>query len=249
MIVGIVVGFMILTRAGNIHVLKTTVMKTTKDQKNDPESYRTIYFQLGVIIALLCVLYAFEYKTYERHEVICAGPKAVDVVVEELIPITKHPVKKTPPRPAVRIIIVEEPIEIPVDPVIDAFGDDETGIDWNPDNEPEPEIVEVVPPPIYIAEHQPSFVGGTIAMNEYYKRYLNYPKLAQETGIQGMVYVKFVVEKDGSLSNVTLLRGIGGGCDEESLRLVEEMPKWNPGLQNGRPVRVMLTLPIKFTLR
>ena len=75
-----------------------------------------------------------------------------------------------------------------------------------------------------------------------------YPKIAKESGITGTVYVQFVVEANGSISNVKLARGIGGGCDEEAMRVVKAMPKWKPGKQNGRPVRVSFTLPIKFLL-
>ena len=77
---------------------------------------------------------------------------------------------------------------------------------------------------------------------------LVYPPIAKEKGISGRVIIQFYVEKDGSIANVKVVRGIGGGCDEEAQRVIENMPKWNPGLQRGRPVRVTYTIPIAFTL-
>ena len=77
---------------------------------------------------------------------------------------------------------------------------------------------------------------------------IKYPEAAKKQGIQGTVYVSFVVEKDGTVSNVKLLKGIGGGCDEESIRIVKGMPKWKPGIQNGKTVRVLFNMPIYFKL-
>ena len=73
--------------------------------------------------------------------------------------------------------------------------------------------------------------------------------MARESGIQGTVYVTFVVEHDGSVTDVRILRGIGGGCDEEAVRVINSMPKWNAGKQRGKPVRVQFNMPIKFTLQ
>jgi len=97
-------------------------------------------------------------------------------------------------------------------------------------------------------EEWPAFPGGDTARIMYLNENLKYPKIAKETGIQGAVYVSFVVEKDGSITNVKILRGIGGGCDEEALRVINAMPKWNPGRQNGKEVRVQFNMPITFKL-
>ncbi|MEN8225218.1 MAG: energy transducer TonB, partial [Bacteroidota bacterium] len=78
---------------------------------------------------------------------------------------------------------------------------------------------------------------------------IKYPVMAKESGIQGKVYVTFVVETDGSITDVKVLRGIGGGCDEEAIRVVSTMPKWKPGKQRGKPVRVQYNLPVRFTLQ
>jgi protein TonB len=94
----------------------------------------------------------------------------------------------------------------------------------------------------------PEFKGGAGAMTKYLVESIKYPKTAREKGINGTVYVTYVVEKDGAVSNVKILRGIGGGCDEEAIRVVREMPNWIPGKNKGKPVRVQFNLPIKFAL-
>jgi len=130
--------------------------------------------------------------------------------------------------------------------LFDAGADEDTPVDWEPAIEPEPTIIE--PEFVYIAEEQPSFPGGIVAMMNFLANNIKYPKLAIEVGITGIVYVTFITEKDGSISNIQVIKEIGGGCDEEAVRVVRMMPKWNPGKQNGFPVRVKLTLPIKFSL-
>jgi protein TonB len=99
-----------------------------------------------------------------------------------------------------------------------------------------------------VVETMPEFPGGEEALNTYLADSLRYPAVAIEMAIQGRVFVTFVVEKDGSISDARILRGIGGGCDEEALRVIQNMPKWNPGRQRGKPVRVQYNLPVKFRL-
>ncbi len=99
-----------------------------------------------------------------------------------------------------------------------------------------------------ISEEPPSFIGGDEARIKFIIDNIKYPDLAREKGISGTVFVTFVVEQDGSLSNVKILRGIGGGCDEEVIRIIKLMPKWKPGYQDGKAVKVQFNMPIKFTL-
>jgi periplasmic protein TonB len=100
-----------------------------------------------------------------------------------------------------------------------------------------------------VVEEQPAYPGGDEARSKYLQDNIKYPEEAKELGIQGRVFVTFVVEVDGSITDVRVLRGIGGGCDEEAIRVVQAMPKWVPGKQRGVPVRVQFNLPIKFTLQ
>jgi protein TonB len=102
--------------------------------------------------------------------------------------------------------------------------------------------------PLTIAEVMPEFPGGKDALFAYIGKNLKYPERAQEEGIEGVVYVTFVVEADGKISGVSVLRGIGGGCNEEAVRVVSGMPNWTPGMQAGKPVRVKYNLPIRYKL-
>ena len=99
------------------------------------------------------------------------------------------------------------------------------------------------------AEIMPEFPGGEQAMMDFVAKNVTYPKEAMEKEISGRVFVSFIVEKDGSVNEVNVKKGIGGGCDEEALRVVKAMPKWKPGKQDGKPVRVHFLLPITFKLQ
>jgi protein TonB len=98
-------------------------------------------------------------------------------------------------------------------------------------------------------EDMPEFPGGEQAMMDFVSKNVVYPKEAQEKGISGRVMVSFIVEKDGSVNEVKIVRGIGGGCDEEAVRVVKAMPKWKPGKEKGKPVRVSYMMPIIFKLQ
>lgn len=100
-----------------------------------------------------------------------------------------------------------------------------------------------------VVEQQPEFPGGISKLYSYLGKTVKYPAQAKRDSIVGRVFVSFVVEKDGAISNVKLLRGIGGGCDKEAMRVVSEMPNWKPGLMKGQAVRVQYNLPIKFVLK
>lgn len=100
-----------------------------------------------------------------------------------------------------------------------------------------------------VVEQEPEFPGGMEAMYKYLAENIKYPEQAKADGVQGRVFVRFVIEADGSVNNAQVLRGIGGGCDEEALRVVEAMPMWKPGTQDGKPVRVQYNLPITFKLQ
>jgi protein TonB len=90
--------------------------------------------------------------------------------------------------------------------------------------------------------------GGEGALIAYIAKNTKYPPMARENNIEGTVFISFVVEKDGSVSDVKILRGIGGGCDEEAKRVIKNLPNFAPGRQNGRPVRVQFNVPVKFKL-
>jgi periplasmic protein TonB len=99
-----------------------------------------------------------------------------------------------------------------------------------------------------IIEELPQFPGGEKELFKFVSTNLNYPDIASQQGIEGIVYVTFTVEKDGSVGDIEILRGIGGGCDEEALRVVSIMPAWKPGTQKGKPVSVRYNMPVRFSL-
>jgi periplasmic protein TonB len=110
-------------------------------------------------------------------------------------------------------------------------------------------IEEVVETPIFtVVEEMPTFPGGDESRIKFLTENIHYPQMAKESGIQGTVYVTFVIDERGRVADVKVLRGIGGGCDEEAVRVVKMMPPWNSGKQSGKPVRVQFNMPIKFTL-
>lgn len=225
-------------------------MEPKKSKKADLESKKGIFLQIGLIAALGVVLLAFSYKTYERESVLDFQVQ-VDDTPEEIIPITKQEVKPPPPPPPKQVTvinIVEDDVEVEDDIDIDVEADQETIVeDFVPIVEEEEEVQEME---IFtVVESMPSFPGGDAARMKYLQENIKYPQMARESGIQGTVYVTFVVETDGSVTDIRILRGIGGGCDEEAIRVIKEMPKWNAGMQRGKPVRVQFNMPIKFTLQ
>jgi protein TonB len=112
------------------------------------------------------------------------------------------------------------------------------------------QVTEEDPNKIFTAvEQEPTPNGGMGAFYKYLGNTIRYPAVAKENNVQGKVFMQFVVEKDGSLTDVKVIRGIGSGCDEEAIRVLKNAPRWKPGIQNGRPVRVQYNVPISFTLQ
>lgn len=99
-----------------------------------------------------------------------------------------------------------------------------------------------------VVEEMPDFPGGQAAMMKYIATNIKYPRVASQQGLEGRVIVTFVINGQGEVANVEVVKGIGGGCDEEAIRVIKSLPKWKPGKQNGRPVSVKFTVPIKFAL-
>lgn len=227
-------------------------MELKKSPKADLESKRVIFTEIGLIIGLAIILFAFEWKTYEKT-IVDMGTRQVEDVPEEIIPITEQKVKPPPPPPVqqvVKINIVEDDVEVDDDIDIDVEADQNTEVQEyiapvQVEDEESAEETQI----FMVVESMPSFPGGEPALYKYLGENIKYPQMAKESGIQGRVFVTFVVERDGSVTDVRVLRGIGGGCDEEAIRVVKNMPKWTPGKQRGKAVRVQYNLPVKFTLQ
>ena len=225
-------------------------MEAKKTPKADLESKRTLFVQIGLIVALAAMLVAFEWKTYDIKQV-DLGSRQAEKVEEDLVEITnqnKPPPPPAPPPTTTLINIVQNDVEVEDDLNIDAEATDLTeSPEYTPIASPEEE--EGAEAEIFtVVEESPSFPGGDEARIRFLTENIKYPQIARESSIQGTVYVTFVVEKNGNVTDVRILRGIGGGCDEEAVRVIKAMPKWNPGKQRGKPVRVQFNMPIKFTL-
>ncbi|NTW34303.1 MAG: energy transducer TonB [Bacteroidetes bacterium] len=173
----------------------------------------------------------------------------VDVKLPEPLPVEKKVEVFKPPQ-----VVVEEVVESDIDIMglmenTQNYSPTEIGngnIIINEDSKVK-EIIDLNDDKIFVStDILPEFVGGIEALYKWLYDNTKYPQLARETGISGTVYVSFVIEKDGSVTDINLMNNIGGGCGEEALRVINLMPKWKAGRQNNRPVRVKLNLPIKF---
>jgi protein TonB len=226
-------------------------MEEKKSPKANLENKKLMFIQIGMVISLLVAWMAFEHKSYDKREIDPSLLNREVVLDEEMVEITKQEEQKPQPvempKQTTQLEIVQDDVEVE-DIEINAEVEQNEVIE----EYVAPEVVdeEVVEQEIFkIVEEMPSFPGGEAKLMEYVGKNIKYPQIARETGIQGRVFVNFVVEPDGSVSNVTVLRGIGGGCDEEAMRVVKNMPKWKPGKQRGKAVRVQYMLPVNFRLQ
>ncbi|MVM35810.1 TonB family protein [Spirosoma sp. HMF4905] len=183
----------------------------------------------------------------------------------ELPPVEKQPVVNTvrnlPPVVMPEADVIEENPPATVDELKDATSGPETA-EGSGDVEviaaPEAKAPSVQEKAVEVeaktegefvmVEQQPEYPGGINALMSFLGKNLNYPRSAASAGVAGRVYVSFVVNTDGSLTDIQVLKGIGFGCDEEAIRVMNKMPRWKPGKQSGRAVRVKYNLPISFTL-
>ncbi|MFC3417660.1 energy transducer TonB [Algoriphagus hitonicola] len=221
-------------------------MEAKKTPSADLTKKTGMFLNLGLAVAVGATLAAFEWKSFDDGSLKDLG--MVNDNFEELldIPITEQP----PPPPVEQPIIQEIPDEVEIEEKIDVNFDvdvkeetviKEVEIAEAPVEEKADEIFDVV-------ETQPTPPGGMSGWNEYLRKNLKYPTQARRMGIEGTVIVVFVINTDGSIQDVDVLRGIGGGCDEEAIKVVQNAPKWEPGKQRGRPVRTRMRLPIRFAL-
>jgi len=216
-------------------------MEIKKNPKVDLEKKRSLYLQIGFVIALLLVYAAFEYKNYDKSSY-NLGDLNLDDLEEEIIPITKQEQKPPPPPPPPPEIIeiVEDEVEIEEELEIEDTESDEDEI-IEIEEEDDDEFFMVV-------ENMPEFPGGDLGLMKYIQQNVKYPPIAKEYNITGKVYVQFIVDKSGTVTNVKVVRGVDKNLDAEAVRVVKSLPKYKPGKQRGKPVRVMFTIPINFTL-
>jgi protein TonB len=232
---------------------KVKKMELKKTDQANLEKSKGVFFQLGLVIVLSLVLIAFEWTStgLSKNEFDLGS---ADDVEEEIIPITRQeqPEPEKPPEPpkVTEILnIVKDDVELENELILeDTEIDMETEIaeiDFDVVEE-EAEEAEI----FYIVEDMPSFQGkGQEGFREWIAKNLRYPEIAAENGISGRVFVQFVVEPDGSVSKVQVVRGVDPALDKEAMRVVSASPKWSPGKQRGKPVRVAYTFPIVFVLQ
>lgn len=221
-------------------------MELRKNPNADLEKRKLSFWAIGLLTSLAFTLVAFEWTTFDRTTQ-GLGALELDLLEEEVIPpsATPPPPPPPPPAPTQVIEIVDDKVEVKETEVVNMEVTENTQVEAPAQREE-----EVVEEQIFtIVEEMPEFPGGEIEMRKYLGKAIKYPQMAQDAGISGTVFLTFEVDKDGKIKDVKVLRGIGGGCDEEAVRVVKAMPPWKPGKQRGKPVRVQFTLPVKFTLR
>jgi len=220
-------------------------MELKKHPQADLEKKRGLFMQIGLVAALAIVWIALEWKSYEQNA-FNLGDLMMEDIEEEIIPITEREIKPPPPPPPPEeLIIVEDEEELEEElEVEDTEVDEDTEIEEIEEEEEfdEQQIFTVV-------EQMPVFPGGDAALMSYIAKNIKYPAMAKESGISGAVYITFVINQQGEIKDAKVIRGIGGGCDKEALRVVKKMPKWKAGKQRGKPVRVQYNLPVRFVLR
>ena len=226
-------------------------MEIKKSPKADLESKKSTWMLVGYVIVLAFMFVAFEWT--ERDKVIDTSQALVDVVFEEeIIPLTQQPENIPPPPPEAPSVaevlqIVEDDANVEQTTIASTEDlGEKVEVKYVPivvEEEPEEQtIFEVV-------ENMPEFPGGNAALMQFLSKNIKYPTIAQENGTQGRVTVQFVVNRDGSVVDPVVVRGVDPYLDKEALRVISQMPKWKAGMQRGKAVRVKYTVPVMFRLQ
>ena len=230
-------------------------MEVKKSPKASLENKKLLFTEIGLVAALGILYGAFEWSSKENDVAMLADNTQVQIE-DEMIAIqneTPPPPPETPKIPVLsdQIDIIDDNIKL--DDVFQTLEDDANlGVEIMDYKEVEvvEEAVEEEAIPFQLVEEKPSFNGGDA--NEFSKwvnSKLQYPEIAKENGVQGRVTLSFTVEKDGSVTNVRVLRGVDPSLDDEAVRVVKSSPKWKPGKQRDRTVKVTYTFPVIFQLR
>lgn len=247
------------------HSGKQSSILLRKYPEADVQSFRSIFLKIGLALSLVLMLYAFNFSSQKGEAKTLSGTFILDDDIEVLPPLVAPPPKLAPPPPPPKIEIVENEEVLDETPdLANLEADENTQVE--PVELPAPDVGEIEipkavdkpkiereeePEVFVIVEQMPEFPGGQGDLFKFLASNTKYPSMAKENGIEGTVYVGFVVMEDGSISKVHIKRGLSGGgagIDEEALRVVKLMPKWKPGMQRGKNVRVAYTLPFKFKL-
>ena len=224
-------------------------MEPKKTEKADLTNKSFLFLTIGLVISLLLAISAFSYRVYDDTSVKDLGAK--DAVQEEILEVP--PTEQLPPPPPK----IQQPqiIEVPDEKKIE----EEIEINMDTEVTEETKVEEIKIAPVeeekedinqifLVVEETAAPQGGMPAFYEFVGKKLKYPAQARRMGIEGKVFVEFVIERDGSITDVKAIKGIGAGCDEEAVRVLQSAPKWKPGKQRGKPVRQRMVLPIAFKL-
>ena len=230
-------------------------MEARKDPRYELAQYRSLFFNIGLVISMLLVIAAFEWRFYDDQELMNMGPTSVEFDETLDVPFTEQP---PPPPPSaiksVKIISIDniEEIEEEININLDIEMTEDLAIEQVIEQVIESDIGDVEEEEteeiFVIVEESPIPIGGMAAFYQYVNNNIKYPAQALSMNIEGKVFIQFVVGKDGSLTDITVIRGIGGGCDEEAIRIVKGSPVWKAGKQRGKPVNVKMVLPITFKI-
>lgn len=224
-----------------------------KSPKANIDALKLTSILMGMVVGISVLFFAFEWssKTKKLDESIIVQ----DVLAEEEIEITRRdpapPPPPPPPAPETPEIIqvVEEKVETRIEINTEDDASKRQMETFVPPPPPKPKVEEETEEIFVVVEEQPEFPGGNAAMMKFLSDNIKYPVIAQENGIQGRVITNFVVEKDGSITDVQVVRGVDPSLDKEAVRVIQSMPKWKPGKQRGSAVRVRFTLPVVFRLQ
>lgn len=229
-------------------------MEIKKSEKASLENKRFLFTEVGFVVALLIVLGAFEYTSKEKKTAVLEADETI-VEVEDMVPITQEtppPPPETPKIPVLseQIDIVDDDIKVD-EVIINTEDEADLGVEIMDYVEgAEEEEIEEEAIPFMLVEQKPSFQGGDAnAFSKWVNSRLNYPDVAKENGVQGRVLLQFTVGADGVVRDVKVLRGVDPSLDKEAVRVVSMSPKWTPGKQRDRNVKVTYTFPVIFQLR
>ncbi len=229
-------------------------MEVKKSPKANLENKRLLFTEIGLVVALALVLFAFNWSSKEKKESAFANTTQ-EIIEDEMVPITQEtppPPPETPQIPVLsdQIDIVDDEIEVDNN-ILSLEDDANMGVEiMDYVEEVEEEVVEEEAIPFQLVEQKPSFQGGDAnAFSKWVNERLVYPEIAKENGIQGRVMLQFTVGADGQVSQVKVLRGVDPTLDKEAVRVVSSSPKWTPGKQRDRAVKVTYTFPVIFQLR
>ena len=229
------------------------LMAVKKERAEKERLQSRLFYFIGLSISLLMCLIVINWKTYEQTGIMDLGTLETDFDDMMEIPISEQP-PPPPPKDMQTAVIVEvadeeiiEEIDFEVD-VEMSEGDvvEQHNIDFTVEITEEKEEIEEI---FQIVETYPEPAGGMSTFYTYVSENLSYPPKAARLNVSGIVFLQFVVEKDGQITNIKVIKGIGAGCDEEAVRVLEGAPDWKPGRQRGRNVRVYMTVPIRFVLK